>query len=94
MMLVDRSDQILKDVRADALAWLSEFSGIGFELRLDHFGQAISAVLTSEVKEVSSEVREAAELVKSHRFAARLRPAQIRWKWLYASCNGSPGAGE
>ena len=73
LMLVDSSDQILKDVRADRFAWLSEFSRIGFELRLDHVGQAISAVLTSEVKEVSSEVREAAESVRSHRFAARLR---------------------
>lgn len=73
LMRVDRSDQILKDVRADHFAWLSEFSRIGFELRLDHFGQAVSAVLTSEVKELSSEVREAAELVRSHRFAARLQ---------------------
>lgn len=73
MLFVERSDQVLKDVRADRFAWLSEFSRIGFEQRLDRFGQAVSAVLTAEVKEVSSEVREAAELVRTHRSAARLQ---------------------
>ena len=73
LMFVERSDQILKDIRADRFAWLSEFSRIGFELRLDRFGQAISAVLTWEVKEVSSQVREAAELVRTHRSAARVQ---------------------
>jgi PglZ domain len=73
LMFVERSDRILKDVRADRFAWLSEFSRIGFELRLDHFGQAVSTLLKSEIREVASEVYEAAELVRSHRFAARLQ---------------------
>jgi hypothetical protein len=87
--LVDRSDQILRDVRADHFAWLSEFSRLAFEQRLDRFGRTLSAALVSKPNQALDSVRHAAEKVKKHRWASHFeeRASQVEMalrllKWL------------
>jgi hypothetical protein len=97
LTFVDRSDQILKDVRADHFAWLSDFSRLGFEGRLGHFGRALSAALGSNISQVPDELRQLAESVRKHRwvdrFQARARQVEMAVRllqWL-AACGGDTG---
>jgi hypothetical protein len=79
MAIADRSDQILREVRADSFAWLSDYSRHGFELRLEQFGRALTEALSSESDRVSDDLLAAAESVQKHRWAERLptRAAQV-----------------
>jgi hypothetical protein len=72
MAVADRSDQILREVRASSFAWLSDYSRQGFELRLEQFGLALARTLSSQFKELPDDLLSAAESVQKHRWAERL----------------------
>ena len=79
MAIADRSDEILREVRADSFAWLSDYSRHGFELRLEQFGRALTAALSSESERVPDDLLAAAESVQKHRWSERFptRASQV-----------------
>ena len=68
---VDRSDQILKEIHAASFASLSDYSRLGFEMRLEAFGQALRTALEIPDTKVPASLIERADAVKSHRWAGR-----------------------
>ena len=68
---VDRSDQILREVHAVPFSFLSDYSRLGFDLRLEAFGQALMTSLEPTVREVPVELVQKANAVKGHRWANR-----------------------
>ena len=96
MAIADRADQILREVRADSFAWLSDYSRLGFELRLDQFGRALTAALSSESERVPDDLLAVAESVQKHRWSERFptRASQVEMavrivQWLRTA--GRPG---
>jgi len=84
-------------MRADSFAWLSDYSRLGFELRLDQFGRALTAALSSESERVPDDLLAAAESVQKHRWSERFpaRASQVEMavrivQWLRTG--GQPGA--
>jgi hypothetical protein len=79
MAIADRSDQILREVRADSFAWLSDYSRHGFELRLEQFGRALTEALSSESDRVPDDLLATAESVQKHRWSERFptRASQV-----------------
>jgi len=73
---VDRSDQILREIHAAPFAFLSDYSRLGFDLRLEAFGQALMASLEAPVSEVPADLLQKANAVKGHRWASR-SPARV-----------------
>jgi hypothetical protein len=79
MAIADRSDHILREVRADSFAWLSDYSRHGFELRLEQFGRALTEALSSESDRVPDDLLATAESVQKHRWSERFptRASQV-----------------
>ena len=79
MAIADRSDQILREVRADSFAWLSDYSRHGFELRLEQFGRTLTESLSSESDGVPADLLATAESVQKHRCSERFptRASQV-----------------
>jgi hypothetical protein len=73
---VDRSDQILREIRAVPFAFLSDYSRLGFDLRLEAFGQALMASLEAPESEIPADLLQKANAVKAHRWASR-SPARV-----------------
>ncbi len=61
-----RGDDLLRDVDAQKWAYLSRTSLLGFEQRLDHYGQAVGAAAEARITEVPTAVSEAFEFVVDH----------------------------
>lgn len=68
---VDRSDQILREIHAVPFAFVSDYSRLGFELRLEGFGEALSAALEGPIREAPADLVQKANAVRSHRLANR-----------------------
>jgi hypothetical protein len=68
---VDRSDQILKEIQAAPFASFSDYSRLGFDMRLEGFGKALRAGLDVAVPALAESLLERADAVRSHRWAAR-----------------------
>lgn len=93
---VDRSDQILREVHAVPFAFLSDYSRLGFEMRLEGFGQALRAALEASIEKVPADLLQKAHTIRSHRWASRSRARvnqmemAIRLvRWLAASSQAS-----
>jgi hypothetical protein len=68
---VDRSDQILREILAAPFAYLSDYSRLGFEMRLENFGQALIAALDQPSTGLPANLIEQADLIKNHCWASR-----------------------
>jgi hypothetical protein len=97
MAVADRSDQVLREAHVDSFAWLSDYSRLGFELRMDQFGRTLAAALSSKSEGVPNDLLAAAESVQKHRWSERFpaRASQVEMavrivQWL--STGGRPGA--
>jgi PglZ domain. len=71
--LLERSDRLLKEIRADAFAHLSQYSPVGFEMRLERFGQCLYALVTDVIPTVSDELLELTRAVFQHHKAQQAR---------------------
>jgi hypothetical protein len=94
--LAERADQILKEVRADAFAYLSQYSPAGLNMRLERFGQALQATLQSKVQAVPDDLLALAEEVFAHHEARRSRERVTRVEMALRLLDwmAQPGAGE
>lgn len=68
---VDRSDQILRDIHAAPFAFLSDYSRLGFEMRLEAFGRALLTLTEKPISAVPDELIQRANAVRTHRWAGR-----------------------
>jgi len=73
MTLLERADQLLKEIRADAYAHLSQYSSAGFEMRLERFGQCLYALVKNDSFTVSDELLALAKGVFAHHQAQLAR---------------------
>jgi hypothetical protein len=69
--ILDRADQILKEVKAESFAYRSEYSPAGFELRLAQYGTRLTEVNLNAVAKVPDDLRRLADEVLQHRQAQR-----------------------
>lgn len=69
--ILQRTDDILSEVQADAFCYLSDTSFIGFDQRLARVGNCLSEILTSDSKSVSEELLKAHQAVRCHDQANR-----------------------
>jgi hypothetical protein len=76
--LVERADQILKEIRADGYAYLSRYSHAGLNMRLERFGQPLHAVLQGGAQIVPDELLALAGSVFEHHEADRVRERVAR----------------
>lgn len=94
---VDRSDQILREILAAPFAYLSDYSRLGFEMRLESFGQVLLGALEKPLTGMPPELIERADLVRSHHWAIRFpqRANQVDmairlFRWLVLAAEPSP----
>jgi len=96
-----RGDDLLREVDAQQWAYLSPTSLLGFEQRLDHFGQAVGAATEARTSEVPKAVSEAFEFVVDHeqsnwergsRRLARVEMSVRLLRWLAGQEASNPPA--
>jgi len=94
---VERSDQILREILAAPYAYLSDYSRLGFEMRLESFGAALLASLDKTVSDTPAELIQSAAAVKDHHWAIRFpqRTNQVEMairllRWLAAPVGANP----
>lgn len=87
--VVERADQILREVRAEGFAHLSRYSQAGFNIRLERFGQALHTALregsqsaTDELLSLAAEVFAHHEVVHAQERVARVKMAIRLLNWL------------
>ena len=68
--VLQRTDEILRDIQADGFACLSDISPLGFDQRLARFGQQLSAVVESRSWDCLDELQDAHQAV--HRARSRI----------------------
>ena len=68
---VERDDRILREVRAEGFAHLSRYSPAGFNLRLERFGQSLTAVLQESAPAATEELLAFAGEASAHYEAGR-----------------------
>lgn len=61
-----KGDELLAEVEADKCACLSQTSPLGFEQRLDIYGQALGAAADARIKDIPKAVTQAYEQILSH----------------------------
>src|SRR6185436_12805985 len=66
LALLERSDQIITEIRADGFAYKSRYSLAGFEMRLERFGQALDSLCQGDVQSVPDELLALAKDVFLH----------------------------
>jgi hypothetical protein len=69
--VLNRVDEILREVQADAYAYLSDASLIGFDQRLARFGQRLGDLLADQLWDQRDELKAARQLVRDHDHAAQ-----------------------
>jgi hypothetical protein len=94
---VERSDQILRDILAAPYAYLSDYSRLGFEMRLDSFGTSLLAALDKPHSGVPAELIQSVATVKGHHWAIRFpkRTNQVEMairllRWLAVPGEANP----
>lgn len=68
---VQRADEILAELQAEAFAYLSDTSPLGFDERLGQFGQRLSETLQAKSYALLDGLREAREAIRRHDKAGR-----------------------
>lgn len=88
-LVLERADQILKELHVEQFSYLSRYSLAGFELRLDRYGKRLQAALDSELRSLPNDLVELAEDVLQHRQsdiemgrAMRVRMSLRLVKWM------------
>ncbi len=71
--LLQRADEILQTLGAEAFAHLSSTSPLGFAQRLERFGHALSRLLDGNGAGAIDELKAAREQIRDHELAARER---------------------
>jgi PglZ domain-containing protein len=94
LALLERSDQIIREIRADAFAYSSPYSLAGFEMRLERFGRALDSLLQGNAQSVPDELLALAEDVFAHNEArlSRERVSRVEMairllRWLVRQGN-------
>lgn len=68
---LQRADEILTEIQADAFARLSDVSPLGFDQRLSHFGQALAETIASQSWHWLDKLQSAHDAVRAHDQSAR-----------------------
>lgn len=97
--LLDRSDQVLDELRAIDYAYLSVESPRGFEQRLERFAKGLAATLKDKPAVPPAELYTFAEQVRTHRLArrdpdraARVDTAMRLLRWTLAGPAAAPAS--
>jgi len=77
MGLIEKSDRFLADLKIESFAWTSGYSALGYEQRVERFGQQLQKVLKLNTPSVTPELKADAEGVLSH-LLANMFPEQVR----------------
>lgn len=97
--LLNRADEILREVQADSFAYLSDTSDLGFDQRLGRFGNCLSGLIESRRLEVADDLQAAFRAIRDHdktsRETVRLERVEmalrlIRWITGRANKSTSP----
>jgi len=64
--IVQRADEILKEIQADQMAYLSDTSPLGFDQRLKRMGEQLSGVLAQVPESTPQDLSEARDEVRRH----------------------------
>lgn len=78
MALLERSDQILGEIRVEPFAYHSKYSPSGFELRLERYGQRLYHVLNDSFDQIPEDLLALANDVLNHQQAYRSNERTIR----------------
>ena len=88
-VILERVDQILKELHVEQFSYLSRYSLAGFELRLDRYGKRLQKALDTELAVLPGELCSLAEEVLQHRQAdieigraMRIKMSLRLAKWL------------
>lgn len=68
---LNRTDEILREIQADGLAYLSDTSDLGFDQRMARLGQCLSGMLAERRWEVSEDLQAAQRAIRAHDKMAR-----------------------
>lgn len=96
---LQRADEILQEIQADSMAYLSDTSDLGFDQRMGRFGQRLSGLLPTRQWDVTDELRDAFQAIREHdkttRETARFERVEmalrlVRWLASRSGLDTSP----
>ncbi|MBZ5495688.1 MAG: BREX-2 system phosphatase PglZ [Acidobacteriia bacterium] len=98
---LQRADEILREVQAEAFAFLSDTSPLGFDQRLGRFGRELSVIVRGkewkkldELRKIHDSIQNHDQAEREHRRLERVEMGMRLLRWLGDRAEGRPGEPE